>query len=147
MLPFNNNKWSLILEPSYNTYSNNTKLEGSYSPTVNEQYLDTKFNYFQLPFGVRYYIYLNDNTSIFLNGIYNAKISNDKNGVTYSYSIYKNVSFFETLHNFGFGVGFNYKKYSIETRLFSNTQLLINPSDRNKADYKNISINLRYQLF
>lgn len=146
ILPFNNNKWSIIIEPSYNSYKKTEKLYAQFSPSLDEQEVELKYNYIQIPIGLRHYFYLNNNSSIFINGLYNVKINNGDNGVKYSFSTAANMDVFSTLNNFAFGIGFNYKKYSIESRIFSNTQILNPASEDNKADYKNISLNLRYQL-
>lgn len=146
ILPFNNNKWSLIIEPSYNSYKKTKKLQAQFSPSIDEQEVELKYNYVQIPIGLRHYFYLNNNSSIFINGLYNVKINTGDNGVKYSFSTSANMDVFPTLNNFAFGIGFNYKKYSIESRIFSNTQILNPASNDNKADYKNISLNLRYQL-
>lgn len=146
ILPFNNNKWSIIIEPSYNSYKKSKKLYAKFSPSLDEQEVELKYNYIQIPIGLRHYFYLNNNFSIFINGLYNVKINNGTNGVKYSFSTSANMDVFSNLNNLAFGIGFNYKKYSIESRLFSNTQILEKANQENKADYKNFSLNLRYQF-
>jgi len=146
ILPFNNNKWSVIIEPSYNSYKDSETLYNQWSLAINNQEVEIKYDYIQIPIGIRHYFYLNDNSSIFINALYNAKLKMGDSGVKYSYTTSANSEIFPTLNNFAFGIGFNYKKYSIESRLFSNTQILSGGSQYNQANYKNISLNLRYQL-
>lgn len=146
VLPFNNNKWSLIIEPSYNNYKSSKTLYNEWSLSINNQEVNIEYTYIQVPIGIRHYFYLNNNSSIFINALYTAKFKMGDSSVKYSYTTSANAGIFPSLNNFAFGVGFNYKKYSIESRLFSNTQLLSTGNQNNKADYKNISINLRYQL-
>lgn len=147
VLPFNNNKWAVITEPSYNSYSDSETLYNQWSLAVKNQKVEVKYTYIQVPIGVRHYFYLNNNSSIFINALYNAKFKiGDNNAVRYSYTTAANAGLFPSLNNLAFGIGFNYKKYSIESRFFSNTQLLARGDQNNQADYKNISVNLRYQL-
>ena len=89
---------------------------------------------------------MNNNFSIFINGLYNVKINNGTNGVKYSFSTSANMDVFSNLIYLAFWFGKKKKKYSIESRLFSNTQILEKANQENKADYKNFSLNLRYQF-
>lgn len=146
ILPFNNNKWSVIIEPSYNSYKDSETLYNQWSLSINKQEVEIKYNYIQIPIGIRHYFYLNDNSSIFINALYNAKFKMDDSGVKYSYTTSADSDIFPSLNNFAFGIGFNYKKYSVESRIFSKTQMLSGGSEFNEANYKNISLNLRYQI-
>ncbi|MCW1148811.1 hypothetical protein [Flavobacterium lacisediminis] len=146
ILPFNNNKWSVILEPSYNIYKNSDHLTYTFYTTTLEQDVNVEYNYIQIPIGIRHYFYINEKASIFINAAYNAKLSVKSNGIKYEVVTDNNLEIFPSLNNVAFGLGFNYKKYSIETRVFSNTQILKGSSENKFADYKNISLNLRYQF-
>ena len=146
VLPFNNNKWSVILEPSYNTYKSSDHLTYTFYTTTLEQDVDAEYNYIQIPIGIRHYFYINENASFFINAAYNAKININSSGIKYEVVTGNNLEIFPSLNNIAFGLGFNYKKYSIETRVFSNTQILKGSNENRYADYKNISLNLRYQF-
>src|SRR5690606_2527230 len=66
ILPFNNNKWALIIEP---TYRQGYKSEKSISSDVSGGILVAKVDYksFEIPVGFRHYFYLNDDSKIFAN--------------------------------------------------------------------------------
>ena len=145
VLPFNNNKWSVFAEPSFNFYKNSGILKKAIDPNE-KQNVTVNYNYIQLPIGVRHYFYINDKSSIFINALYNSKIAIGKNGVEYEKTTGANPSIFKTLSNFAFGAGFNFDKYSIEARIFSSTQILEGATPQRYADYNNISLNFRYQL-
>lgn len=146
VLPFNNNKWSIFTEPSYNSYKNSAHLSREFHTTTYKQDVDVEYTYLQIPIGIRHYFFLNDNASIFINLAYNAKLNLGDSGVKYEVTNQTDLTFFPSLHNFAFGTGFNYKKYSFETRLFSNTQILKGAHESRYANFKNISLNLRYQF-
>ncbi|MFN7045235.1 MAG: hypothetical protein ACK4M1_08565 [Flavobacterium sp.] len=147
ILPFNNNKWSVIMEPSYNSYEDSAHLKRTFYGSTYEQDVEVEYSYIQVPLGVRHYFYLNDTSSIFINIAYNAKFNIGSSGIKYEVTEQSNLEIFPSLNNFIFGAGFNYKRYSIETRFFSNTQILKTANESRYADFKNISFNLRYQLF
>src|SRR5690606_16806217 len=62
ILPFNNNKWSLFINPNIQFYKNNYK-QDVYEADINYKYL-------QIPVGVRHYMYLNNKSGIFINAAY-----------------------------------------------------------------------------
>lgn len=74
VMPFNNNKWSLILEPTYQYY----KLEKS----LRNQIVLADYKSIELPIGIRHYFYLNDKSKIFINGLY-----------VFSFSMNSNIKF------------------------------------------------------
>ncbi|HSD14597.1 MAG TPA: hypothetical protein VLB74_08105, partial [Flavobacterium sp.] len=70
ILPFNNNKWGVIFEPSYNQFKGDkTQLPayGISKPLV----ASAELNYIQLPFGIRHYFFLSEKSKIFANAIAN----------------------------------------------------------------------------
>ncbi|NMH24787.1 hypothetical protein [Flavobacterium solisilvae] len=91
LLPFNKNKWAIILSPTFSTYKSSSSKTyynamGAYytitSPssggtpvTVYSTYdfrLDTEYSYsyIELPIGIRRYFYLNENSKWFVDGSY-----------------------------------------------------------------------------
>ena len=116
LLPFNKNKWAVIVEPTYQSYKNEDTRE------INGT-LTTKVDYstIQLPVGIRHYMFLNDTSQLFVNAQYVMDVSskftyevNNDGGKTYNYVDKKPSS------NFALGVGYKYKsKFGAEFRYFT----------------------------
>ena len=124
ILPFNNNKWSFIIEPTYPSFTVEKSTIGS---------LDDEINYstIECNAGVRHYFFLNDNSKIFINTsfIYDLRINESTNLTT----IY-----------IAFGLGYKYNdKYSIELRHQTPRQLGAGID----VDAKTLSIIFGYSLF
>ncbi len=70
VLPFDKSKWSLFLDPNYQAYSSEVKYK-AYNVSM-------KFNFVEIPIGVRHYFFLNDKSKIFANAIYNFGIGHEE---------------------------------------------------------------------
>lgn len=147
ILPFNNNKWALIIEP---TYRQGYKSEKSISSDVYGGILVAKVDYksFEIPVGFRHYFYLNDDSKIFANisGIFDIE-----NGS--SLEIFRNDgSSFNTLdiktsYNFALGVGYKYAdKYSVEMRVQTSREILGGYVHMN-SKFNTASLIFGYSLF
>lgn len=107
IFPFNKNKWSVIVEPTYNHFkSESTSL--NYLPET----VTFSYNTFELPIGIRHYFFLNDTSKLFINASYvlifdlNSEFTSARPGFEFSKGT-----------NMSFGLGYNYNnKYSIEAR-------------------------------
>lgn len=133
ILPFNKNKWSLIIEPTYQSFIVEESTNGSLGNVI--------INYSSIEFhtGVRHYFFLSDNSKIFINAslIYDL---NRNNSQIDSLEI-------TTAYNMAFGLGYKYNdKYSIELRHQTPRHLLGNYSNW-FADYKTLSVVFGYSLF
>jgi hypothetical protein len=144
VLPFNNNKWSVFVEPSYNTYSNSAILKNPFSGSSPTQEVDVKFNYIQIPFGIKHYFFLNNKLSLDLNLAYNARFSSKDNRINYENG--GSFEMFPFLNNYAFGVGVNYNKISIGLRLFTQTQILSGAFSQKYANYNNLALSMKYQI-
>lgn len=147
VLPFNKNKWSIILEPTYQSYKSNKEFAASY---VVGQKLEASVDYksIEVPVGIRYYMFIDDKSKIFVNAQYvldlhmNSKVELTREDG----SVYNSIPV-KTRPNFALGAGYNYKsKYTIEARFFTNRDLL---GDYLlwEANYKSFSLILSYNLF
>ena len=73
-MPFNRNKWGLYLEPSYQKYAyKRVETEHSSSGVLFENtYVEENENqYISCNLGLRHYMFVNSNASIFVGGSYN----------------------------------------------------------------------------
>lgn len=139
VLPFNKNKWSLLLEPTFRTY----KADGeSSSPGLYTGYA-IDYNSIEFAIGIRHYFFVSQKASLFLSAYMLNDMELDAtigrpNTVFPDYEI-------NPLSNPAVGIGFEYdKKWSVEFRYDDERELLrYNFSD---ARYNNISIILGYTI-
>jgi hypothetical protein len=146
IFPFNKNKWSVIVEPTYQYFNVKKSREAAISGGI----LVSKVNYqsIELPVGVRHYFYLNDKSKIFMN-------------VSYVFDFSKNSSIeftrgdgspLEKLdinprRSLALGIGFKFQdKYGIELRYETGRELLGDYLTWNSV-YKTLSFKFGYTLF
>ena len=125
ILPFNNNKWSFIIEPTYQSFKIEKSTNGNLEDVIN-------YSTVEISAGLRHYFFLNDNSKIFINTslIYDLRL-NESTNLTAVYLAY--------------GLGYKYNdKYSIELRYQPLRQLGNAIGD---VDVKTLSIVFGYSLF
>lgn len=129
ILPINNNKWSIIIEPIFHKYQVTQQLPST-SPSVASQSVTVDYTSIDLSLGARYYFFLNENSKIFTN-ISFAPVDFVSNNSSVDFENATDLSIFTDM-NFGFGLGYNYNnKYSFELRAISSKNIL--------SDYYNLS--------
>lgn len=135
VLPFNKNKWAIIIEPTYQNYSSEIKNARGYTAKID-------YNTIEFPIGVRYNMFLNNDSKIFTNAQYVMEKALNAKGVFGTNEIE-----IEPKASFVVGLGYNYKKkYSAEVRanfgkeLFGSYVYWI-------SDYKAFSFVLGYTIF
>jgi hypothetical protein len=137
ILPFNKNKWSIVLEPSYQSFHSKGKL-GSQEVTI-------KYNSIVFPLGVRYYSFLNNDFRLFYNGLFISSFSiNPNSGITYEGVAGK--SDIIPRRSLALGVGVDYKRLSAEIRYNTNREVLKNFGGWS-PDYSRVSLIVGYRLF
>ncbi|WP_334125690.1 outer membrane beta-barrel protein [Empedobacter brevis] len=140
VLPFNKKKWSLIVEPTYQSY----KVNGTKVGNVDRATVDYKN--IEIPFGVRHYFFLNQKSKIFVNVQYMINLNLDSNiefkRGEYSYWDYE----INNRGNLVAGIGYNYKdKFNVELRYLTNRKLLDELNINTK--YSTVSFVLGYNIF
>ncbi len=141
LLPFDKNKWSLLTSPSYTLFDyNNTRIVNN---GFGDEHLTTtvQYSYFELPLGLRYYMHLNDNTKLFVNGsfvtVFDSKklLNSDNHGPLA----------IKSSTNFAVGCGINFhKKLSIELNSNFSRALLNNTFW--STNYTTLGLKVAYQL-
>jgi hypothetical protein len=150
VLPINNNKWSLVVEPNYVYYNSKyNDLKSNNSADNNDNFSKINYSAIDLPLGIRYYLLFNNkNFKFYINAfvVTNFIISlqtepNDENSRIFA-NEGKKFSF-----NRSFGIGYKYKnKLSIEYRVLGGTRKLLN-LDNGKDFILFNSIIFGYTLF
>ncbi len=136
---FGANKWSVVMEPTYQSMSGQASFKNPLAPlTPYQGNLDYKS--LEIPLVVRYYIFLNDDSRIFLNGglCFDIPMGSKLTVDNTEYELSKSV-------NLAFGAGFAFKKFSIEARGYTTRNLLSAYTIDNT--YKNFSVIAGYRLF
>ena len=146
VLPFNNNKWALFIQPSYNLYSDEKIVSQNIESPTYEQKISFNYNYLQVPIGARHYFYLTDNSKLGIDLGLNLKFSKKDEQFEYSETPVNNHTIYNSLRNTTFGLNYNYKKIAIEARYFTKTQILSSTHSSKYANYNNFSIGLKYQI-
>lgn len=145
ILPYNKNKWSLFIDPTYQKYENQTTYSvKSLFLSQNDQTHTAKINYsaIEIPIGVRHYMFINKTSKLFLNVAYVFEV-NGKATISYDQTEYYSS---QTSQNFAFGFGYTYKNaISLEMRM-NTTKNLLGELPYSKANYKSFGFILGYKI-
>ena len=142
IFPFNKDKWSIILEPTYQYY----KSTHPYEYGTNYMW---KINYksIEIPVGIRHYFFLNNDSKIFINSSIiidlplNSTMEQSNND-----SLVRSLEI-RSRTNFALGAGLKYKnRYSIEMRYQTGREIL-NWYQYWSSNYQTMSLNLGYTIF
>ncbi|RED25037.1 outer membrane protein with beta-barrel domain [Flavobacterium cutihirudinis] len=153
VFPFNKNKWSLFANPMYQKYeSEKNYIYYSTSAMENrETPYNAKIDYssVQMPVGIRHYMFLNQNSKIFINALYSFEISGNSK-ISYTNmtpgSIAKGDFESHSDTNFAFGLGYNFKsKFSVEARF--NTKKELMDYQTYSAKYNAVDFIVGYTIF
>ena len=147
ILPFNKNKWTLFIEPTYHNYQS-TKSDVPYTQTgstISTTNVIVEYPSLELPFGVRHYFFLNEQSKLFINGAFvldfpvSAVIKFEPSGIS-DVEISKR-------NNLAFGLGYVLKnKYSLEVRYGSNRNI-ISAYQNWSSKYNSFAFVFGYTLF
>lgn len=143
VFPFNKNKWSIFLEPTYQKFE--AKKELLDIPTITVPFDDKiTINYtsIELPVGIRHYMFLNENSKLFINAALIFDFSSSK-------FEFQRLSDLEIKgnNNIAFGFGYEFRnKYNLEFR-YTTTRDLLSTQSAWSADYNYTAIILGYTLF
>ncbi|WP_339837331.1 outer membrane beta-barrel protein [uncultured Maribacter sp.] len=149
ILPFNKNKWSIIIEPTYQKYSNETTSQTTTNFNSVTYNAEVKYSSIELPIGIRHYIFLSKSVKVFLN----ASILAD---LPFNSSLtYPNINIIKPRIEFGlnispalgFGIDIS-NKYSIEARYLGKREVFANVTDDDlSSEFGGFSLILGYSLF
>ncbi len=143
ILPFNNDKWGVLLEPTYQQYKS----------TGIAELAETKVDYksIELPFGIRHYFLVKKNSKLYANLAYvfditlNSKIPFPEfdNDLATRRSLELNGG-----RNIALGLGYKFKnKYSLEINYQPDREVLTNSGISWRSNYSSISAIFGYKIF
>lgn len=132
-LPYYKNKLAIIIEPTYQQFEGEEEI-----PRGN---VKVDYKSLELPVGIRHYFFLNENSKLFVNL-----------SVVFDFSNQSIIEQFgakmelRTRNNFAFGLGYNYKRFSVELRHQTRRELLNNYTPW-ETDYITSSAIVGFRLF
>lgn len=135
IMPFNANKWSLIIEPTYQYFKSEKE--------IRNQTVIADYKSIEIPVGIRHCFFLSENSKIFINGSYILDLSSNSI-IDFSSDVDLEIN---TGNNLAFGMGYKYNdKYSLELRYQTSREIL---SDYIawSSDYNTLSVIFGYSLF
>ncbi len=144
ILPFNNDKWAIVIEPSYQSYSSKTEVDIRY-PGENQAdtyTYEASYSTIELPIGLRHYFFLNEDSKIFVNAFYTYFHTLDSS-MKIRYGTELDV---EKGGLLSIGLGYSYKKLSAEFRL-ENSRQILGQYRYWDSNYKQVTLLFGYQLF
>ncbi|MEO5976928.1 MAG: hypothetical protein ABIS36_04770 [Chryseolinea sp.] len=136
VLPVNRNKWSIILEPTYQSFKGKSQTKYTAGEVTNTT--------IEIPVGVRYHFILTKQASIFLNAQCVLDLPIDCKvalpGWTYKSPYFR--------ANGAAGVGFKYQRFSIEGRYYSRRNIFLYQSGYDGTlNYYKTSIIAGFRIF
>lgn len=147
ILPYNRNKWAIIIEPTFQNFKKETTKEAS---DVSGGTLTSIVNYpsIELPIGIRHYLFLNDNSKLFINASY-VMVFDNSSTIEFNRNDGSNLKSIDIISggNLSLGIGYKFKdKFSVEMRNQTNREIL-NTQPNWSSDFKTFSIILGYTIF
>ncbi len=147
VLPVNRNKWALYLAPSYNSYkSSGTGIgynKGPFSSDTVIENWNASLSYIDIPVGVRYYIFISDNSRIFIAGSYiiSSTLESDVQEAQVNYETEAKIA-----NRLGCGMGYSYKnKFNVELKYSSSN--IFNDYVYWDSNYNMTSLTFGYTIF
>ncbi len=147
ILPFNKNKWSTFIEPTFHSFSSEKQTE----PTAfnsNTSLATVNYKSIEIPMGFRHYMFLNDNAKLFANVGYVVDIPLNAS-VAYKSNFGTTIVEFGSNGSFVFGLGFKYNnKIGVEARYIGKREIFGNGAFVSYfSDYQGYSLIFGYTLF
>lgn len=138
ILPFQNGRWAILLEPAFRTYEASTiKSIGTRMENITARY-----NSIEIPVGIRHYFPISESSKIFVNASY-----------LFDFDFDEKIDFesledliIEPRGSLVFGVGYKYDRFSLEGRYGLNRDILGTYSTW-ESSYKNVTVIVGYSIF
>lgn len=149
VLPFNNNKWSVFVEPTYQYFKSTGENESTHTEG-GKQVTHIDYKSVEVPLGLRYGIYLSPKSKLFVDAAFvldiNFSSEIDFRRVDGSSITAPQVNL-NSGYNFGFGMGYQLMdRYSLAVRYQTDRDLLSKNSIYS-SEYNTVSLIFGYKLF
>jgi hypothetical protein len=144
ILPFFKNKWSLLVEPTYNSFQAKEQKEGNVSGGILVGKMD--YSAIEFPMSLRYYSFINESSKIFFNASYviGANIGSPLSYQRKDGSVFRDFDM-SNLRMVGVGLGYKYKnRFSVEIRAYQSKSF---GSPALRSVYRSSAVILGYSMF
>ena len=139
ILPFNKNKWAIVIEPTYQIYK-------SAKTRANGLSVEFDYNTIEFPIGFRHNMFLSTNSKLFINAQYVFEKAINSKGV-FEEKYGNNEIEIKPRNSCVFGLGYNYKKkYSVEARMNLPKEIL-GSYIYWESNYQSVSLVFGYSIF
>ncbi|WP_083817715.1 outer membrane beta-barrel protein [Lacinutrix sp. 5H-3-7-4] len=140
IFPINNYKYSFISGLYYRSFEGETLNSQTSDPT------SIKYNSIEIAVGARHYMYLNQNSKLFIDASGYVNLVNDNNITLKATGTQVDInSDFKTPLRLGLGLGYKYKKYGIAFKWFA-PHNITNNYNVLTTSFKNTSLILSYNI-
>ncbi len=142
ILPIKRNKWSLLLSPTYRYYKGKTDVNSQAAPELRFSTVDYKT--VDLSLGIRHYMFLNENSKLFVNGsyVFSFPLKDEINSMAE-----RKVYELGAKTNIDLGIGYSYlDRYSVELRFGLKRNVLTEYANWD-SNYSSTSLIFGYRIF
>jgi hypothetical protein len=133
ILPFNKNKWSFVVEPSFQEYRSRTRADN--------RDIYVKYRTIESALGIRHFFYLREERALFLNALFNFANGISNSQIDFGYLQFKT----SYSNNFGFGGGFTRNRFAAEIRYYTPKNITTGYTNL-FVSYRTVSLILRYKF-
>jgi hypothetical protein len=143
--PWNNNKWQVLLEPTFHSFNQTGNAFSSTGNPISVNNVSANYSVIDFPLGLRYYMFLNDDSKFFVSAFANSSASlKFKKMLVPLYNL--------PAHPLGvtpaIGIGYNYNRFSFEGRYYFNQNLISVFDNANwNTRYNRLSLMLGYRIW
>ena len=147
IFPFNKNKWSVFIEPTYQNYKaeQTTDVKNVYGGKILSE---VNYNSIEVPLGIRHYFFINSTSKVFINASYVLDFS-FKTSIEQKRSDNSNFKSLkiDSRNNLAFGMGYKLNdKYGLEFR-YQTSREVLGDYVFWSSDFKTVSIIFGYTIF
>lgn len=151
ILPFNKNKWAVMVEPTFQHYESEKTIKYSRYHFDPNPYYVVKADYasLELPIGIRHYFFINDKSKVFVNAFFMFDFNFDSTiEITNpNESTFKQVHDIESDLSYGLGAGYKFKdKYGLELRYNLGRNIMANQNTWS-SNYSSLDFIFGYSFF
>ncbi|MFK7948515.1 MAG: hypothetical protein AB8G11_13065 [Saprospiraceae bacterium] len=148
VLPFNKNKWAIVVEPTYQMMNKTEAVNFDVFPNTLTREFDLDYQSIELQAGFRHYFFLNKDSKLFANLLYVKDF--DLNSTLTHTSVLSGISQVIDLYttaNWALGFGYKYKDLAAVELRYNTYRTLTAGYGGISTAYRNISLSLTYDLF
>jgi hypothetical protein len=142
LMPFNNYKWSVFIEPSFSKYEGNETITSGIDNTFS-QGVKVNTSFIQVPIGAKYYFGDSSKSAFYLGA--GITITNIKENTIIDFESRTDLYFANFTYTFFGTLGYKFKQFAAEFRFNSTNNA--SPSNGYDIQFNRSTLALKYELF